>query len=83
MYLQELPWVVRHMDLLDYPFTGASYAANDVHKPGSVVWGAGDEQFQQVLLECSTVQQVFRRLEVPGEQASNLHEHCEISSLIL
>lgn len=65
LQIQELPWVIRRLDPREFPFTRAAYAADDIRKHAEQ-----DDAFEQLLQECKNVPQVFRLLEVPGEQVT-------------
>ena len=56
------------MEPREFPFIGAAYSASEVRKAECGSGAGSDEAFEQLLQDCTTVQQVFRRLEVPGEQ---------------
>jgi hypothetical protein len=63
--IQELPWVIRRLDPREFPFVVSATYAGD-----GPVTGPQEDGFVRHLHECSTVQQVFKLLEVPGERVT-------------
>lgn len=63
--IQELPWVIRRLDPREFPFNRVTYSADDIRNHAEQ-----DEAFEQLLQDCKNVRQVFRLLEVPGEQVT-------------